>query len=101
MDPQLTKEYIHGHTQVCVNMHIYTFACMYIYAKKLLIMNNLLLTHLLTYPMDIWICIEHPKHAWYSSISEEYSHELTGQASTFVELIFLMRVKVRKTMYKN
>lgn len=53
MDPQLTKVYIHRHTQVCVNMHIYTFACMYIYAKKLLIMNNLLLTHLLTYPMDI------------------------------------------------
>ena len=53
MDPQLMKEYIHGHTQVCVNMYIYTFACMYIYAKKLLIMNNLLLTHLLTYPMDI------------------------------------------------
>ena len=49
--------------------------------------------------MDIWICIEHPKHAWYS-ISEEYSYELKGQASIFVELIFLMGVKVRKTMYK-
>ena len=78
---------IHTHTHkyvfICTYTHLYVciYLCMYIYTQQPLRMQNLLLTNLLIYSVDIWIHIEHPKHAWYSSIWGEYSHELKGHAS--------------------